>query len=166
MVLLHNDIVTCHFAEQIKEAVKLVRVWNNGNGDSDKVCHSFALRLGKTGLARLCFSNFWIKCGLKKLEITWSSSTCSPLIFTFNQVVVLYHVGGRDSTVPRQSRILTQNVCSRPSGSEQNIPTTGLPEAAKSTNPDHVGGYQAALPIISGMESKFGLSLPKNTAVA
>lgn len=71
-----------------------------------------------------------------------------------------------DSTVPRPSDILTKNVFSRPSGSEQNIPTTGLPEAAKSTNPDHVGGYQAALPIISGMESKFGLSLPKNTAVA
>uniref|UniRef100_A0A1B6HDJ3 EF-hand domain-containing protein n=1 Tax=Homalodisca liturata TaxID=320908 RepID=A0A1B6HDJ3_9HEMI len=50
---------------------------------------------------------------------------------------------------------------SRPSGSEQKIPSTGIPEAAKSTNPDHVGGFQAALPIISGMETKFGLSLPK-----
>jgi len=54
---------------------------------------------------------------------------------------------------------------SRPAGSEQKIPSTGIPELDKSTNPDHVGGYQAALPIISGIESKFGLSLPKNPSV-
>jgi solute carrier family 25 (mitochondrial aspartate/glutamate transporter), member 12/13 len=29
------------------------------------------------------------------------------------------------------------------------------------TNPDHIGGYQVALPIFAGMESKFGLFLPK-----
>lgn len=88
------------------------------------------------------------------------------LIFILYSCVLLNHMDGWDSTVPRPSSILTKNVCSRPSGSEQNIPATGLPEAAKSTNPDHAGGYQAALPIISGMESKFGLSLPKSTAVA
>jgi solute carrier family 25 aspartate/glutamate transporter 12/13 len=31
----------------------------------------------------------------------------------------------------------------------------------KSTNPDHIGGYQVALPIFAGIESKFGLYLPK-----
>lgn len=49
----------------------------------------------------------------------------------------------------------------RPTGSEQNIPSTGIADTMKSTNPDHVGGYQAALPIINGMETKFGLSLAK-----
>jgi len=32
---------------------------------------------------------------------------------------------------------------------------------AKPSNPDHVGGYQLALPIFAGIESKFGLLLPK-----
>ncbi|KAL0271221.1 UNVERIFIED_CONTAM: hypothetical protein PYX00_008388 [Menopon gallinae] len=49
----------------------------------------------------------------------------------------------------------------RPSGSEQNIPETGVAESMKSTHPDHIGGYQVALPIIQGMETKFGLYLPK-----
>lgn len=31
---------------------------------------------------------------------------------------------------------------------------------------DHIGGYQLALPIFSGMESKFGLFLPKFRAGA
>ena len=31
------------------------------------------------------------------------------------------------------------------------------------SNPDHIGGYQVALPIFSGIESKFGLVLPKFT---
>ena len=31
----------------------------------------------------------------------------------------------------------------------------------KGSNPDHIGGYQVALPIFSGIESKFGLVLPK-----
>ena len=34
-------------------------------------------------------------------------------------------------------------------------------EIWSSTNPDHIGGYQVALPIFAGMESKFGLLLPK-----
>lgn len=50
---------------------------------------------------------------------------------------------------------------SRPTGSEQSIPATGVPDKAKSTNPDHLGGYQVALPIVNGIESKFGLCLPK-----
>lgn len=34
-------------------------------------------------------------------------------------------------------------------------------EELRSTNPDHIGGYQVALPILSGIETKFGLCLPK-----
>lgn len=34
-------------------------------------------------------------------------------------------------------------------------------EQIKSDNPDHIGGYAVALPILSGIESKFGLVLPK-----
>jgi len=45
-------------------------------------------------------------------------------------------------------------------------PTGQMSEAtagavAKSDNPDHVGGYQVAGPIFTGVESKFGLLLPK-----
>lgn len=50
---------------------------------------------------------------------------------------------------------------SRPSGSELNVPSTGVADEMKSTNPDHIGGYQVALPIFAGIESKFGLCLPK-----
>ena len=31
----------------------------------------------------------------------------------------------------------------------------------KGSNPDHIGGFQVALPIFTGIESKFGLVLPK-----
>jgi len=31
----------------------------------------------------------------------------------------------------------------------------------KSENPDHIGGFEVALPILSGIESKFGLLLPQ-----
>ena len=37
----------------------------------------------------------------------------------------------------------------------------GAAELARSTNPDHVGGYQVAGPIFAGIESKFGLVFPK-----
>jgi len=47
---------------------------------------------------------------------------------------------------------------SRPSGSEAES-TAGA--ADRSSNPDHVGGYQVAVPIFSGIETKFGLVLPK-----
>ncbi|XP_050504579.1 calcium-binding mitochondrial carrier protein Aralar1 isoform X3 [Diabrotica virgifera virgifera] len=48
----------------------------------------------------------------------------------------------------------------RPSGSElKQISTIG--DTKKPANPDHVGGYSVSLPIFSGIESKFGLCLPK-----
>ena len=46
---------------------------------------------------------------------------------------------------------------SRPSGQQvEAVVGTGKP-----ANPDHVGGYQVARPIFTGVESKFGLLLPK-----
>ncbi len=45
----------------------------------------------------------------------------------------------------------------RPTGSEAKIQTTDI----KSHNPDHIGGYRLALATFTGMESKFGLFLPK-----
>ncbi|XP_020279969.1 calcium-binding mitochondrial carrier protein Aralar1 isoform X1 [Pseudomyrmex gracilis] len=54
---------------------------------------------------------------------------------------------------------------SRPSGSEQKVPTTGVADEIRSTNPDHIGGYQVALPIFTGIETKFGLCLPRFQAV-
>lgn len=50
----------------------------------------------------------------------------------------------------------------RPSGSEHNVPTAGVLDVDhKKSNPDHIGGYQAAIPILEGIETKFGLCLPK-----
>lgn len=49
---------------------------------------------------------------------------------------------------------------SRPSGSEAQV-LAGAAEMNKSNDPDHIGGYQVALPIFNGIESKFGLVLPK-----
>jgi len=48
----------------------------------------------------------------------------------------------------------------RPTGSEAEVPA-GQAEWSKSSNPDHVGGFQVAMPIFSGIETKFGLVLPK-----
>jgi len=31
----------------------------------------------------------------------------------------------------------------------------------KSENPDHIGGYALALPILSGIQTKFGLAFPE-----
>lgn len=31
----------------------------------------------------------------------------------------------------------------------------------KSKNSDHIGGYEVAVPILSGIETKFGLCLPR-----
>ena len=45
-------------------------------------------------------------------------------------------------------------------GSEAEVPA-GQAEWSKSSNPDHVGGFQVAMPIFSGIETKFGLVLPK-----
>jgi solute carrier family 25 aspartate/glutamate transporter 12/13 len=46
---------------------------------------------------------------------------------------------------------------SRPTGST----SEALAVAAASQNPDHVGGYQVARPIFAGVETKFGLLLPR-----
>ncbi|XP_011335783.1 calcium-binding mitochondrial carrier protein Aralar1 isoform X5 [Ooceraea biroi] len=54
---------------------------------------------------------------------------------------------------------------SRPSGSEQKVPSTGVADEIRSTNPDHIGGYQVALPIFTGIETKFGLCLPRFQAI-
>ncbi|KAJ8941211.1 hypothetical protein NQ314_010469 [Rhamnusium bicolor] len=47
----------------------------------------------------------------------------------------------------------------RPSGSELKV--TSIGDMKKPQNPDHIGGYSVSLPIFSGIESKFGLCLPK-----
>ncbi|CAG9808524.1 unnamed protein product [Chironomus riparius] len=49
----------------------------------------------------------------------------------------------------------------RPSGSE--LQKIGGPAiiSSKNDNVDHVGGYRACLPILHGIETKFGLSLPR-----
>jgi solute carrier family 25 (mitochondrial aspartate/glutamate transporter), member 12/13 len=49
----------------------------------------------------------------------------------------------------------------RPTGSELSLPTGSMADEVRSTNPDHIGGYQVALPILTGIETKFGLCLPK-----
>ncbi|XP_076236741.1 calcium-binding mitochondrial carrier protein Aralar1 isoform X4 [Calliopsis andreniformis] len=54
---------------------------------------------------------------------------------------------------------------SRPTGSEQKVPATGVAHEIRSTNPDHIGGYQVALPIFTGIETKFGLCLPRFQAI-
>ncbi|CAG0896587.1 unnamed protein product [Darwinula stevensoni] len=48
----------------------------------------------------------------------------------------------------------------RPTGSEGKVFVPEAPEMV-SGNPDHIGGLRLALPIITGIESKFGLVLPK-----
>lgn len=54
----------------------------------------------------------------------------------------------------------------RPSGSELQKTTPALLKSAtKLENPDLIGGYRAALPILHGIETKFGLSLPRFKAI-
>ncbi|XP_018321792.1 calcium-binding mitochondrial carrier protein Aralar1 isoform X2 [Agrilus planipennis] len=48
----------------------------------------------------------------------------------------------------------------RPTGSEQKVPV-GIVAGQPVKNPNHIGGYEAAIPIFSGIETKFGLCLPK-----
>lgn len=48
----------------------------------------------------------------------------------------------------------------RPTGSEATVLITSV-DQLKSENPDHIGGYALALPILSGVESKFGLVFPR-----
>lgn len=47
---------------------------------------------------------------------------------------------------------------SRPTGSELNVST---PVEEVSKKPDHIGGFQVAMPILTGLETKFGISLPR-----
>jgi len=46
---------------------------------------------------------------------------------------------------------------SRPTGSQVESPV----DIMKSEHPDHIGGYKVAPPVFKGMESKFGLMLPR-----
>lgn len=56
---------------------------------------------------------------------------------------------------------------SRPTGSDSKTAFgTHLPHSSKDAHPDHIGGYQVAIPMLSGIETKFGLCLPRfNTTV-
>jgi len=47
--------------------------------------------------------------------------------------------------------------CRRPEGSVSRFPTPDL----QPVNPDHIGGYRLALATFQGIESQFGISLPK-----
>uniref|UniRef100_T1JI93 EF-hand domain-containing protein n=1 Tax=Strigamia maritima TaxID=126957 RepID=T1JI93_STRMM len=46
----------------------------------------------------------------------------------------------------------------RPQGSQVKVPVAA---DVKSDNPDHIGGYKVALSVFSGIETKFGLYLPR-----
>ncbi|CAH1988522.1 unnamed protein product [Acanthoscelides obtectus] len=48
----------------------------------------------------------------------------------------------------------------RPTGSEVKQ-VTHIGDVKKPHNPDHIGGYSVSLPVFSGIETKFGLCLPK-----
>ncbi|CAL8113028.1 unnamed protein product [Orchesella dallaii] len=48
----------------------------------------------------------------------------------------------------------------RPTGSEATVRITSV-DQIKSEKPDHIGGFALAVPILSGIESKFGLVFPK-----
>lgn len=48
---------------------------------------------------------------------------------------------------------------SRPAGSD--VKTKSVDYDVKKINADHIGGYRAALPMLNGIETKFGLSLPR-----
>jgi len=50
---------------------------------------------------------------------------------------------------------------SRPSGSQVTVPVQLGDTVTSDITPDHIGGYKRALPVFSGIESKFGLFLPK-----
>ncbi|XP_063532931.1 calcium-binding mitochondrial carrier protein Aralar1 isoform X2 [Cydia strobilella] len=47
---------------------------------------------------------------------------------------------------------------SRPTGSELTV-STPIEETMK--KPHHIGGYQVAIPVLTGLETKFGISLPR-----
>lgn len=50
---------------------------------------------------------------------------------------------------------------SRPSGSDVKKASSTLDAAKVQINADHIGGYRAAVPLITGIETKFGLSFPR-----
>jgi solute carrier family 25 aspartate/glutamate transporter 12/13 len=53
----------------------------------------------------------------------------------------------------------------RPTGSELKVATSQTQaEVSKLSLPDHIGGFEVALPILSGIESKFGLQFPQRKA--
>lgn len=52
---------------------------------------------------------------------------------------------------------------SRPSGSDVTKAKT-IDYDVKKINPDHIGGFRAAIPMLNGIETKFGLSLPRFTS--
>lgn len=49
----------------------------------------------------------------------------------------------------------------RPTGSESTTPASPSILSSTVDKVDHIGGYKAALPILHGIETKFGLSLPR-----
>lgn len=49
---------------------------------------------------------------------------------------------------------------SRPTGSDVKTQIEPI-TASKTSNVDHIGGYQAAIPMLNGIETKFGLCLPR-----
>ena len=51
--------------------------------------------------------------------------------------------------------------CSRPTGSQATVLVRSV-DQLKSENPEHIGGYSLAKPILAGIESKFGLVFPRN----
>lgn len=50
---------------------------------------------------------------------------------------------------------------SHPTGSEVHKPKPIDTASNVRINPDHIGGYRAAVPLLNGIESKFGLFLPR-----
>lgn len=48
---------------------------------------------------------------------------------------------------------------SRPTGSD--VKTKSVDYDVKKINADHIGGYRSAIPMLNGIETKFGLSLPR-----
>lgn len=49
----------------------------------------------------------------------------------------------------------------RPSGSDVKKVAATIDAEKIKINADHIGGYQAAVPLLNGIETKFGLSLPR-----
>lgn len=50
---------------------------------------------------------------------------------------------------------------SRPTGSDVKKASATIDSERIKINADHIGGYRAAIPLLNGIETKFGLSLPR-----